>query len=291
MKKNSQHTDNDHDKSMELVQLVSRIASFDFPCRVKTASTDEPLDVLATGLNMLGEEVEKKIGEIAALREANLKLGNFSHTLAHDIKSPLNTTAGILELLDSEIKGGDLSNLDEYIEMLKSLNRNSLEMVNGILEYSKTTVKSSKREKIALKEMCSNIVDGLSFVQPVSISYQIGVPYVHYNATALYQILSNLINNAIKFNDKDKCQLVVSSIQRENDILISVQDNGPGIPEEYRENIYDLFYRLNRDNQPTGTGLGLAIIKTILLENNGRVWTESPVGEGTIFHFTVPLEQ
>ncbi|AWW29501.1 hypothetical protein DN752_04770 [Echinicola strongylocentroti] len=289
MNKSEQYTRNGNDIIIELIQLLTNIASFNFPCRVEPKATEEPLGMLTNGLNMLSEEVEKKTRENETLRESNHKLENFSYTLAHDIRSPLNNANGVLDLLGSEIKSGDYSNLDEYVEVLKSLNKNSLDMVNGLLEYSKATDKSTTQEKIDLKELCSSIVDGLSVVQPVSISYQIEVSYVRYNPTALYQILSNLINNAIKFNDKDKCQLVVSSTHRENDILISVQDNGPGIPEESKDTIYNLFFRLSRDDQMTGTGLGLAIIKTIVQENGGKVWTESSLGEGTIFHFTVPL--
>ncbi|WP_157501557.1 ATP-binding protein [Echinicola vietnamensis] len=69
--------------------------------------------------------------------------------------------------------------------------------------------------------------------------------------------------------------------------LPPVRDNGPGIPEEYRKNIYKVFFRLNRDRQPPGP----SIIKAILSENNGGIWTGSPVGGRTVFHFTVPLEQ
>ena len=281
-----------HDnKISQLIKLVEQIASYDFPCKVETDASKSPVDILANGLNMLGEEIENKIQELSEMRETIHNLENFSYTLAHDIKSPINNTIGILELMEMEVEEGNYSRIPEYINLLKSSNQKSLDMANGILEYAQMTSKTRKTEPINVVEMCSQITKELSYVHPISVTYHVDTPHVYYNPNALRQILSNLINNALKFNNKDECKLIVSCISRANDILISVQDNGPGIPEKFKDNIYNLFFRLNGENQPTGTGLGLAIIKKIVLENNGKIWTESPVGEGTVFCFTIPKEK
>ncbi|QDH81231.1 HAMP domain-containing histidine kinase [Echinicola soli] len=271
----------------EFIRLVGEIASLNFPSRINTNTGDTSLGVLAAGLNMLSEEVEKKMVELSNLKEVNHNLENFSLTLAHDIKSPLNNIMGIIDLMDSEVEEGSYANIPEYIELIRAMNSKSLEIVSGILEYSKSTVNSRKLKLISIQKTCAQIVESFSRAHSIRVTYQTMVPEIYYDPMALYQVLSNLINNAIKFNNKQECALLVKSIERQDDIMISIQDNGPGIPEKFRDNIFNLFFRLNQENQPTGTGLGLAIIKKIILENNGKIWTESRPGEGTTFCFTV----
>lgn len=105
------------------------------------------------------------------------------------------------------------------------------------------------------------------------------------------QVLINLINNAIKFTEKGKIGIRVK--QDEKDIHITVADTGPGIRKEDLSKIFSRFTQLDttKGKHREGTGLGLAICKAIIVKHKGKIWVESTFGEGSDFHFTIPMEK
>jgi two-component system, OmpR family, phosphate regulon sensor histidine kinase PhoR len=106
----------------------------------------------------------------------------------------------------------------------------------------------------------------------------------------LQQVLFNLIENAIKYGRPEGAVTVAAKTRSDNNIVVSVQDNGPGIPVEARERVFERFYRVDRarSRESGGTGLGLAIVKHIVQGHGGEVWVESEMGVGTTFRFTLP---
>ena len=103
------------------------------------------------------------------------------------------------------------------------------------------------------------------------------------------EVLTNLIDNGLKFNKSDKPTVVVSCEEREKDYLFRVKDNGICIEEKYQHNIFNLFERLHSPSEYEGTGAGLAICKKIVEGPGGDIWVESKLGEGSTFFFTIPL--
>jgi signal transduction histidine kinase len=101
------------------------------------------------------------------------------------------------------------------------------------------------------------------------------------------QVLTNLIGNAVKFADRGG-RVVVSAVPSGDEVLVSVADNGPGIPAADLPHVFTRFYRSRRTARTKGTGLGLAIAEGIVRAHGGRIWVESTVGEGSTFHFTLP---
>jgi two-component system phosphate regulon sensor histidine kinase PhoR len=107
----------------------------------------------------------------------------------------------------------------------------------------------------------------------------------------LEQVLTNLMDNGIKYGDADSAIVVAAQAIEGNMAHVSVQDQGPGIPAEALERIFERFYRLDkaRSRDQGGTGLGLSIVKHLVLSHGGKVWATSRPGEGSTFHFTIPL--
>jgi len=121
----------------------------------------------------------------------------------------------------------------------------------------------------------------------VSLRVEENLPFVWGVPTMLGELFSNLVSNAVKFNDKALPVVEVGWKEAENDAyLFYVRDNGPGIEVEYREKIFGIFEKL--DPKKEGTGAGLAICKRIVEEHGGRIWVESEVGKGSTFYFTLP---
>lgn len=107
----------------------------------------------------------------------------------------------------------------------------------------------------------------------------------------LQQVLFNLVDNAIKYGRPEGKVTVSAQIMQEKFLDVSVADDGPGIPAEAKERVFERFYRVDkaRSRDQGGTGLGLSIVKHIVLSHGGEVWVDSQVGQGSAFHFTLPL--
>ena len=105
----------------------------------------------------------------------------------------------------------------------------------------------------------------------------------------LEQVLYNLINNAIKFNNYEFPKLTINAVKKEHEIEISITDNGPGIAEEFHETIFEIFRTLNSRDSKESVGIGLSIVKKFVEEEGGKIWITSKLGEGTTFYFTWPI--
>ncbi|MCJ7580901.1 MAG: cell wall metabolism sensor histidine kinase WalK, partial [Candidatus Aminicenantes bacterium] len=103
------------------------------------------------------------------------------------------------------------------------------------------------------------------------------------------QVLRNIIDNAIKYSPKGN-EIRITGIKENNDIKVSVKDEGIGMTPEQVDKIFDKFFRADTsDSAPTGTGLGMSIVKYLVEAHRGKVWVESEVGKGTTVSFTIPL--
>ncbi|WP_200977209.1 ATP-binding protein [Echinicola sp. 20G] len=270
----------------EMVEMISAMARLDFSRRLDIEITNEPINLIAFGLNMLSEELENNIVIRSNLEEINSNLEKFSYTVAHDIKSPLNSSKGIISLIEDEVKQYNNQELNEYIEILKSINDRTRSMIKGILKYSKSNATNITMTAIDLNEICTKLAREYILKKEIRFSIEADMPKLVYNESALIQILSNLISNAIKFNDKEVCEISIFCKERAFDYMICVQDNGPGIGKQNMKSIFDLFENLQSINEES-TGIGLSIVKKIIMEMNGEIWVESSLGEGSKFFFTI----
>jgi chemotaxis family two-component system sensor kinase Cph1 len=104
----------------------------------------------------------------------------------------------------------------------------------------------------------------------------------------MFQLLTNLVGNAIKYRGVAAPQVHVAARREEREFVFSVADNGIGIDARYHDNIFQMFERLHTRDEYPGTGMGLAIAKKIVERHGGRIWVESRPDEGTTFYFTLP---
>lgn len=114
------------------------------------------------------------------------------------------------------------------------------------------------------------------------------LPTVCANSVLMEQIFSNLISNAVKYHDKPQGNITIGYSEDDESHIISVSDDGPGIPKEFHERAFAIFQTLLPKDSRESTGVGLAIVKKIVTEHGGRIWIESERGKGTTFLFTLP---
>lgn len=271
----------------KFIDMIGAMASLDFSKRLEAHVNDDPANVLAFGLNMLSEELEQNVVKKSRLTEVNTSLEKFTYTVAHDIRSPLNSAIGITSLLEMELGQDIPQHVAEYLALLKQVHQRIADMVKGILEYSKADFNTLNTEAIDIQSMCHDIAEEFdSRKVKLSILFPAAVPAIHYNKLAIWQLFSNLIGNAVKYNDKEVCEITVTCTERDLVYELSIKDNGPGIPAEKLEKIFDLFENFKSEDN-NSYGVGLSIVKKIVNQSNGDIWVESEPGKSTNFIFTV----
>lgn len=225
-------------------------------------------------------------------KQAEEVKATFLATLTHDLRSPLNAEQKALEAILSEKLGTSLESYSEYLEDIYKTNEELLRIVNNIL-----TVYHYESGKFILNLKSASIEDVINdAVRPVkslaanegseiTINIQPGLPLADIDRNEVARVCMNLINNAIKHNKKETA-IRIEAKKTDGSIQISVSDNGKGIPESEKPNI---FQRYPTAKRKIGTGLGLYLSKQIVDAHNGKIWFESKEGQGTTFYFTLPI--
>ena len=147
-------------------------------------------------------------------------------------------------------------------------------------------------ENVDLNEVIDEVKDGLSVaIDEAEARFEIdSLPTIQGAKVHFRQLFQNLIGNALKFSGSKACEIVVACEETESEWLITVDDNGPGVPEEAREEIFDVFKRLHRADDIPGTGLGLSICKKILKQYRGKIVCEESALGGASMKMSLPKE-
>lgn len=234
---------------------------------------------------------------IAQERSLMQSKNDFIQNMTHELKTPITTVKVALEGIHEFDGLHDLNKRDEYLSISKQeLERLSI-LVDRVLSVSKLDkeLPPATKEKINLNELVHQIAETCK----VQALKQNAVIEVHSTDTEisllsdkqwLSGIVYNLIENAIKYADKAHTQIDIFLSKMNGDIVLKVQDNGPGIAEEYQSKIFEKFYRIPTGNVHTvkGHGLGLAFVKRMLKELGGTISLKSEEGKGSIFSITLP---
>ncbi len=235
----------------------------------------------------LAEANAKMARYVKLLKRKNEELSEFAHIVAHDLKSPLNVIFMAVEMammMHEEEMDDDLKGL---VNKVQSSASKMLKLIDDMLEYAATSAKEDVSSEIDLNEVLVEVAELISLPEDVRLEPE-ELPTVVYDRMAIQQVFQNFITNAIKYNDKELTVIKIAARKQGNELVLSFSDNGPGIEPEFHEKIFGLFQTLGKKSKgESGTGIGLPLIKKIAERNNGRVWLESTVGEGTTFYFSI----
>jgi signal transduction histidine kinase len=217
--------------------------------------------------------------------------------LGHDLKSPFNVLLGMSEMLAEDINKIDIIEVEVIARELNTAARSTYNLLEDILLWAR--VQSGKipfkPKKLNITEIANDIIGLMS---PAANSKNITISHyepANINAYAdpdmIKTVLRNLVSNSIKFSNKDG-MIFIKSVQTDSELIISVSDNGIGIPPE---NLTTLFINSEVTTtkgtaNETGTGLGLSICKEFIEIHGGTIWAESELGKGSEFKFTLPFE-
>jgi two-component system, OmpR family, clock-associated histidine kinase SasA len=225
--------------------------------------------------------------------------------LAHDLRNPLTAAAlalGTLEIIHNpqDYRANSLEpvTIAKLIERARTQLQSIDRLVNDILQplsHSNSDL-DLRPQKLDLTQLILTVISLLETqfqakAQVITTDIPQDVPFVYGDVDKLRQVVTNLLDNAIKYTPP-RGQIHVSALHRTaQTIQVSIADNGLGIPEENQKRIFQDHYRLDRDLQQSGYGIGLAVCQQIVRAHYGQIWVESVPGKGSVFNFTLLVYQ
>jgi len=246
----------------------------------------------AGALGMVADVTERKKAELA-VKEANNELKAFIDAVSHDLKNPIISTEMLCNLLLE--KYGD--KLDDkarrYLQLINASTAQMSRLVSDLLELSKIGQVVPNLAHVEFGDLLNRVASrfqGMLDSDGIELIVADHFPTVYCDVDRIYQVLDNLLGNAIRFAKvTDRPKIVVGCEDAGNTYYrCYVSDNGPGIDAEHHQRIFEAFQRIPEKGNEEGTGLGLAIVQRLVHRHGGDVWVESEKGKGATFYFTLP---
>jgi len=289
------------------VNLYGRTWTFDIrsDASFRAASTDnQPLTILIGGITIdtmlillfvflsRGSHRALKYADSMThqLEETNEELEQFAYIASHDLRSPLQGIKNLASWIHDDNVDLLPEDSKKHLDTLRSRVSRMEKLLEDLLNFSKAGRRSSDElVEVNLAEMLENTTDVLNLPEGFTVKIVGDFPTLVTDRTPLELVFRNLINNAIKHHDKEDGTVEISFKDNEAFYEFTVADDGPGIPEEFQNKIFDMFATLKSRDKSEGSGMGLAMVKKVLKSYGGGI-TPTSSGRGTKFDFTWPKD-
>lgn len=235
--------------------------------------------------------------DITKLKEVDRMKSDFVSTVSHEFRTPLTSISMAVGLLLDKVPGDINKEQKELLDAIREDNERLKNLVSDLLDLSRLETGKIHMDiqPCDIKEIIKHAVKPLTMQakeKNVDIKINAGdnLSMVKSDFNKITWVLTNLIGNALRYTPRDGTgEIKINAKQTANKMLISVSDNGKGIPEEYQDKIFEKFIQVKGEygEEAGGTGLGLAISKEIIKAHGGEIWVESRLGEGSTFYFTL----
>jgi signal transduction histidine kinase len=225
------------------------------------------------------------------LEESNEILRQFAFASAHDLKEPLRSISSFVSLIQRRYTKELPPEATEYIGFVTTGVRRMDSLLGALLEFSTVlnddNIVSKKNDIPTLLPTIFKRLDSLIQEKKAVIRYPSLFPQIFMSETHLKQILSNLVNNALKYS-KEEAKIEIGYEAKNDELIVFIKDEGIGMEKSYSDKIFKLFQRLDKTTHKESVGIGLTICKNIVDKYAGRLWFESVVNEGTTFFIAFP---
>ncbi|NHN26608.1 GHKL domain-containing protein [Flavobacterium jejuense] len=223
--------------------------------------------------------------KLSIIEKKNNDLEEYAHVVSHDLKAPLRNIDTLVNWVIEDNKDGmGESCLNSLTMVLSNVEKMDL-LIKGILDYSTIDKLESEDRLLNINLIIDEVLRTLFVPKNINIKTQDDLPKIYGNAWRFKQVFQNLIQNAIKYNHKEKGIIEIGATEKENYFEFFVKDNGIGISDTYFDRIFKVFTKL--ESNTSSSGIGLSIVKKIVNYYNGEIWLESQEGIGTTFFFTI----
>ena len=258
--------------------------------RLRNPEQIRQLDTFASQIALALERVQlADSAEHARVHMESERLRNsLLAAISHDLRTPLATIVGAASHLAGQ---GEIENRQLAASIVDEAGRMT-ELIAKVLDMARLEAGGIKLapEWLSLEEIIGAVLATLRERRahhPIDVRLAPGLELIHADPVLLERVLSNLIENALKYTPPGT-HITVSAQRRPDDILVTVSDNGPGLPPGTEESVFDKFYRANPESPSPGVGLGLTICRAIVEAHGGRIWAEANPSVGVSFRFTLP---
>ncbi|OIQ16619.1 MAG: hypothetical protein BM557_09920 [Flavobacterium sp. MedPE-SWcel] len=239
---------------------------------------------LAVIVNIHNEKIaENKLHQtVSQLQEINQNLENFAHIVSHDLKAPLTGINTVLAWIEETETGEEMRN---YTSLMKERVEKMYTLIEGIISYSKVSNHNEERSLVDVEEVVDEAIQFLQVPMHIEVVKEGVFPKIYINRAKFMQVFNNLIDNAIRHNDKEKGLIKIAVTEDNSYYYFSIHDNGEGIEERYFIKIFEIFNTLTKTGK--NTGIGLSLVKKIVEQCGGKVSVKSKRGMYTEFRFTI----
>jgi PAS domain S-box-containing protein len=220
------------------------------------------------------------------LERSNKDLEQFAYVASHDLKAPLRAVEVLVGWLAEDLADHKAGDVQENLALLKARTARLNRLLDDLLAYSRAGRRNGEIGVVDTRELIEDVWSLLAVPDAFSLTVAGDLPTLTTFRGPLEQVLRNLIGNAVKHHPGPRGRITVRADLSDAGCDFSVADDGAGIPEEYRDRIYQMFQTLKPRDDLEGSGMGLAIVSRIVEWQGGRVWHEpGPAGVGTVFKF------
>lgn len=266
-------------------------------------STKEEPYILRANFSIIQKETGVVNGLITVLHDITeqekieLERREFVANVSHELRTPLTTMRSYLEAL-AEGAWKDKEIAPKFLSVTQTETERMIRLVNDLLKLSRMDSKDDTLTKtwVDFTIFFNHIIDRFELTKKQTISFERRLPkkalYVEIDEDKLTQVIDNIISNALKYSPEGG-KVTFQVEEKDEEIIVSIADEGVGIPKQNVEKIFDRFYRVDkaRTRKLGGTGLGLAIAKEMITAHNGNIWATSEEGEGTTISFSLPYNR
>jgi signal transduction histidine kinase len=244
-------------------------------------------------LDRLNAELEERIAaRTTALNEKSRELETFAYSVAHDLKAPLRGIDGYSRLLLEDHAAALNEEGRSFLETIHGSSEEMSQLIDDLLEYSRLERREFKPDRLDLGPLITLIVEQKkreATESAVDFVVNVNGGSVVADSNGLTQSLRNYLDNAVKFSSKvSQPRIEIGSRETINNLVVWIRDNGVGFDMKYHDRIFNIFQRLNPNEEYPGTGVGLAIVRKAMERMGGRAWGESQPGEGATFYLEIP---
>lgn len=265
-------------------------------------STKNKPYILRANLSVIQKETGFVNGLITVLHDIteqekiNMERREFVSNVSHELRTPLTTMRSYLEALeDGAWRDEEIA--PNFLEVTRNETERMIRLVNDLLQLSKMDSPDYQlsKEWVNFVEFFDRIIDRFEMTKEQHVTFKRNLPkeaiFIEIDEDKLTQVLDNIISNAMKYSPEGG-QITFFVKEEEDKIIVSIKDQGIGIPKENIGKIFERFYRVDkaRSRKLGGTGLGLAIAKEMVQAHGGSIWVKSEEGKGTEILFSLPYE-
>jgi signal transduction histidine kinase len=272
---------------VRMVKMANSIADGNYQVYMQEEGNNE-LSQLAKALNNMAKILHTNISMLKRQRD---ELDQFAHIVSHDIKAPLRGIDNVVTWIEEDHSFDLPPKVNEYLEIIKGRIVRAENLLKGILMYAKVGKESRDHEVVDVNELMTEVQEYLPKKTSIQLQIQPHMPVLFTERMPLLQIFTNLITNAFKYHHKTTGQVKVSFKPTGEFYEFFVQDDGPGIDQNYHQKIFLIFQTLQERDAFESTGVGLAIVKKILDDRGLEIKLQSEPGKGSIFSFIWPKNE